>query len=69
MKRGVNMNASHVYTGDSKLKNCIVGEKCGTVTVTIYKETTSGSNIFHVQSDNEDVLPVSYVIEDVLTLY
>ena len=62
---------SHHYEDidDSKSKKCIVGEKCGTVTVSIYKETNSGSYIFHVQSDNEDVLPVSYVIEDVLALY
>lgn len=63
------MNTSSVYTNANNLENCIVGEKCGTVTVTIYKEPNSGSNIFHVQSDNEDVLPVSYVIEDILTLY
>ena len=56
-------------SGDSKFENCIVGEKCGTVTVSIYKETNSGSYIFHVLPDNEDALPVSYVIEDVLTLY
>lgn len=52
-----------------KVPNCMLGEKCGTVTVSIYKETTSGSPIFYVQSDNEDVLPVSYVIEDILSLY
>lgn len=52
-----------------KQKNCIIGEKCGTVTVSIYKETQSGSPIFHVQSDNENVLPVSNIIEDILTLY
>ncbi len=47
----------------------IRGKKCGTVTVSVYKEENSGSHIFHIQSDNEDVLPVSYVIEDVLSLY
>ena len=47
----------------------IVGKKCGTVTVSIYKEANSGSHIFYVQSDNDDVLPVSYVIEDALSLY
>lgn len=49
--------------------NYITGEKCGTVTVSIYKETQSGSSIFHVQCDNENVLPVSNIIEDALTLY
>lgn len=52
-----------------KIEDCMIGEKCGTITVSIYKETNSGSPIFHVQSDNEDVLPVSYVIEDILSLY
>ena len=69
MKRGVNMNTRHVYTGDTKIEDCIIGKKCGTITVSIYEETNSGSPIFHIQSDNEDVLPVSYVIEDILTLY
>lgn len=63
------MNTRHVYTDDTMIEDCIIGEKCGTVTVSIYKETNSGSPIFHIQSDNEDVLPVSYVIEDILTLY
>ena len=63
------MNTRQVYTGDIEIENCIIGEKCGTITVSIYKETSSGSPIFHIQSDNEDVLPVSYVIEDILTLY
>lgn len=49
--------------------DCIIGNKCGTITVSIYKETNSGSHIFHVESDNEDVLPVSYIIEDALSLY
>lgn len=47
----------------------IMGKKCGTVTVSIYKEQTSNSPIFYVKADNEDVLPVSYVIEDILSLY
>ncbi len=50
-------------------KNTIVGKKCGTITVSVYKEKSSGSHIFHIKSDNEDVLPVSYVIEDILSLY
>ena len=49
--------------------NCIIGDKCGTITVSIYKESTSDSHIFYVQSDNEDVLPISYIIEDMLSLY
>ena len=54
---------------DKGMESYMVGEKCGTITVSIYKETKSGSPIFHVQPDNEDVLPISYVIEDVLSIY
>lgn len=49
--------------------DCITGNKCGTITVSIYKEANSGSHIFHIKPDNEDVLPVSYIIEDALSLY
>ena len=44
-------------------------KKCGTVTVSVYKDISSNRPIFKVKSDNEDVLPVSYVIEDTLYLY
>lgn len=47
----------------------IMGKKCGTITVSVYRDINSGSPIFYVESDNEDILPVSYVIEDVLKLY
>lgn len=47
----------------------IIGKKCGTITVSVYKDVKSGSHIFYVEPDNEDILPVSYVIEDVLKLY
>ena len=63
------MNKHHENTNNSNSKDCIVCEKCGTVTVSIYKEKTSGSPIFHIQSDNESVLPISDAIEDTLTLY
>ena len=39
-------------------------EKCGTVTVSVYKDTSSNRPIFEIDSDSEEVLPVSYVIED-----
>ncbi len=44
-------------------------KKCGTVTVSVYKDISSNHPVFKVQSDNDDVLPVSYVIEDTLYLY
>ncbi len=42
--------------------------KCGTVTVTVYKDK-AGQPYFTVTTDTDDVLPVSYVIEDTLYLY
>ena len=49
--------------------NHIICEKCGTVTVSVYKEPSSGSHIFYIQSDNEEVSTISDIIEDVLSLY
>ena len=43
-------------------------KKCGTVTVSVYQDA-SNSSIFKINSDTDDVLPVSYVIEDTLYLY
>ena len=43
------MNTRHVFTDDTKIENCIIGEKCGTITVSVYKEKTSNSPIFHIQ--------------------
>ena len=63
------MNFRQEKTNDEQIENCIIGEKCGTITISIYKETKSGSQIFHVQFDNEEVLPGSNVIEDVVSLY
>lgn len=45
-----------------------IGIKCGTVTVTVYKDKT-GQPYFTIVADTDDVLPVSYVIEDTLYLY
>lgn len=43
-------------------------KKCGTVTISVYTDD-SHNHFFDIKSDTEDVLPVSYVIEDVLSLY
>ena len=43
--------------------------KCGTVTVSVYKDTSNNRPIFKINSVNDEVLPVSYVIEDTLYLY
>jgi len=53
----------------TNIKNCIIWNKCGTITISIYREINSGSPIFHVQPDNEDILPICYVIEDALSVY
>lgn len=58
--------------GGIKLKNNIVNfnsyKKIGTVTVSVYEESDHHT-IFNVETNNDDVLPVSYVIEDTLKLY
>lgn len=43
-------------------------KKCGTITVSVYKDK-SGQSFFKIYTDDEDLLPVSYVIEDTLYLY
>ena len=43
-------------------------KKCGTVTVSVYRDNYNRP-FFKIQSDTDDVLPVSYVIEDALYLY
>ncbi len=48
--------------------NQVQGIKCGTVTVAVYKDIT-GETYFKITTDTEEVLPVSYVIEDTLYLY
>lgn len=46
-------------------------KKSGTITVSVsvYKSKVSDRTQFEIESDCEDVLPVSYVIEDTLYLY
>lgn len=44
-------------------------KKSGTITVSVYKSKISDKTHFEIESDCEDVLPVSYVIEDTLYLY
>jgi hypothetical protein len=40
----------------------------GTVTISVFKDEKNDVN-FKINIDNDDVLPVSYVIEDTLKLY
>lgn len=44
----------------------IVGEEIGTVSVSMYKDPSTGLPFFYIQSENEDVLQLSYIIEDTL---
>ena len=46
----------------------IVAEKCGTVTVSVYKDKNNES-YFLVQSDSDEVVNVVEIIEDTLHLY
>lgn len=43
-------------------------DKLGTVTVSVFRANDK-STLFKIETDNESVLPVSYVIEDTLKLY
>lgn len=47
-------------------KNKLVGEEIGSVHVFMYKDVVTGKPFFYIEADNEDVLQLSYVIEDTL---
>lgn len=59
----------HTNFDHADIENCIIGNKCGTITISVYQEANSGTHIFHVQPDNEDILPICYVVEDALSIY
>lgn len=42
-------------------------DKIGTVTVSVFKQNTTTH--FDIQTDNDNVVNVSYLIEDALKLY
>ena len=44
-------------------------EKIGTVSVSVFKNKNTGFSSFSVNAENDDVLQVSYVIEDTLKMY
>ena len=51
------------------LDNCqeeLSGKKLGTVYVSMYKDISTGLPFFYVQAENEEVLQLSYVIQDTL---
>ena len=43
-------------------------DKVGTITVSIFSSNNNKTN-FKFETDNEDILPVCYVIEDTLKMY
>lgn len=49
-------------------KEVFILKKLGTVTVSVFK-TDNNNTDFCIETDNDSVLPVSYVIEDTLKLY
>lgn len=44
----------------------IVGEKIGTVSISMYRDKVSGLPFFYVKAENEDVIQVSYIVQDFL---
>ncbi len=53
----------------SNHENKITGKIVGTVSVSMYKDTQTGLPLFHVEAENDDVLQLSYVIEDILEYF
>ena len=49
--------------------NNIVGKKVGTISIHMYNELETNAPLFFLESENQDVLPVSYVVEDFLKKY
>ena len=43
--------------------------KVGTVTISVFKNENNVSTSFDIETSNDDELPVTYVIEDVLKYY
>lgn len=49
------------------MKGVVKMDKIGTITVSVFKSNTTTS--FEIDTDDEVVLPVSYIIEDTLKKY
>ena len=47
----------------------IIGKKVGTVSIHVYKEPNTNSRFFYIESENQDVLAVSHIVEDTLKKY
>ena len=44
-------------------------EECGNVVVSVFKDLRTGFSFFKIKTDNDELLPVSHIIEDTLKLY
>lgn len=49
--------------------NQLIGEKIGTVSIHMFKESKTNRPFFYIESENQEVLPLSDVLEDTLKLY
>ena len=49
--------------------NEVTGKEIGVVSIHMYKESTTNKPCFYIKSQNQDVLPLSYIIEDMLKHY
>lgn len=49
--------------------NKIIGKKIGTISIDVYKETKTNTSFYYVKCENQEVLPLSYIIENTLKLY
>lgn len=43
--------------------------KIGTVTVSVFKSDNKNTTSFDINSDNEDVIQISYIVQDALKSY
>ena len=46
----------------------IIVQKVGTITIDVFRKSDNTKTL-EIQSDSDDILPVSYVIEDTLKKY
>ena len=50
------------------MKRGVCMKQLGNIIISVYKDENNKTN-FQIKTDNEDILPVSYVIEDTLKMY
>lgn len=44
-------------------------EKSGTIIISVYKRGNNMAPLFSIESDNEDLFDIEYIIEDTLKMY